>query len=95
MIVFAHTEFGLVRIKGSGVERGAKCAPPPPPRPERVFEILAWIGLTISMRGQRATMGKIQRNNYHHGSCDPSLMGKTMSVFLIFMHGTHRNVKTR
>ena len=27
--------------------------------------------LTISMRGQRAT-GKIQRNNYHHGSCGPS-----------------------
>ena len=27
--------------------------------------------LTISMRGQRAT-GKIQRNNYHHGSCGSS-----------------------
>ena len=69
--------------------------PPPPPRPERVFEIPAWIGLTISMRGQRATTGKIQRSTYHHGSCGPSLMGKTMSVFLIFTHGTHRNVKTR
>ena len=50
--------------------------------------------LTISMRGQRAT-GKIQRNNYHHGSCGASLMGKTMSVFLIFTQGTHRNVKNR
>ena len=46
------------------------------------------------MRGQRAT-GKIQRNNYHHGSCGPSLTGKTMSVFLIFTQGTHRNVKNR
>ena len=27
--------------------------------------------LTISMRGQRET-GKIQRNNYHHGSHGPS-----------------------
>ena len=50
--------------------------------------------LTISMRGQRATC-KIQRNNYHHGSCVPSLTGKTMSVFLIFTQGTHRNVKNR
>ena len=48
--------------------------------------------LTISMRGQRAT-GKIQRNNYHHGSCGPSLTGKTKSVFLIFTQGTHRNVR--
>ena len=39
MIVFAHTKFGLVRIKGSGVKRGAESAPP---RPERVFEIPAW-----------------------------------------------------
>ena len=46
------------------------------------------------MRGQRAT-GKIQRNNYHHGSCGPSLTSKTMSVFLIFMQGTPRNVKNR
>ena len=44
------------------------------------------------MRGQSVT-GKIQRNNYHHGSCGPSLTGKTMSVFLIFKHRTHRNVK--
>ena len=27
--------------------------------------------LAISMHGQRAT-GKIQRNNYHHGSCRPA-----------------------
>ena len=39
--------------------------------------------------------GKIQRNNYHHGSCGPSLTGKTMSVFLIFTQGMHRNVKNR
>ena len=45
------------------------------------------------MRGQRATR-KIQRNTYHHGSCGPSLTGKTMSVFLIFTQGTHRNVKS-
>ena len=50
--------------------------------------------LTISMRDQRAT-GKIQRNNYHHGSCGPSLTGKTSSVSLIFTHGTHRDVKNR
>ena len=35
--------------------------------------------LTISMRGQRAT-GKIKRCNYHHGSCGPSVTGKTSSV---------------
>ena len=35
------------------------------------------------MRGQRAT-GKIQRNNYHHGSYGPFLTGKTSSVSLIF-----------
>ena len=27
------------------------------------------------MRGQRAT-GKIQRNNYDHGNCGPSLTGE-------------------
>ena len=58
------------------------------------LDIKATFHLTISMRGQRAT-GKIQRNNYHHGSCGPSLTGKTMSVFLIFTQGTHRNVKNR
>ena len=56
------------------------------------IDLKATFHLTISMRGQRAT-GKIQRNNYHHGSCGPSLTGKTMSVFLIFTQGTHRNVK--
>ena len=48
--------------------------------------------LTIYMRRQRAT-GKIQRNNYHDGSCGPSLIDKTSSVSLIFTQGTHRNVK--
>ena len=58
------------------------------------LSLKATFHLTISMRGERAT-GKIQRNNYHHGSCGPSLTGKTMSVFLIFTQGTHRNVKNR
>ena len=58
------------------------------------FSLKATFHLTISMRGQRAT-GKIQRNNFHHGSCGPSLTGKMMSVFLIFTQGTHRNVKNR
>ena len=31
----------------------------------------------FSMRGQRAK-GKIQRNNYHHGSCRPFLTGKNV-----------------
>ena len=57
-----------------------------------LITIKATFHLTISMRGQRAT-GKIQRNNYHHGSCGPFLTGKTMPVFLIFMQGSHRNVK--
>ena len=48
--------------------------------------------LTISMRGQRET-GKIQRINYHHGICGPSITGKTYSVSLIFRHGAHRNAK--
>ena len=43
--------------------------------------------LTISMREQRA-MGKIQRNNCHHGSCGAYLRGKTSSVPLIFTYGT-------
>ena len=59
-----------------------------------ILLVKATFHLTISMRGQRAT-GKIQRNNYHHGSCGPSLTGKRMSVFLIFTQGTHRNVKNR
>ena len=36
--------------------------------------------LTISTRGQRAS-GKIQRNNYHHGSCGPSLKVKRSRCF--------------
>ena len=56
--------------------------------------VKATFHLTISVRGQRAT-GKLQRNNYHHGSCGRSLTGKTMSVFLIFTQGTHRNVENR
>ena len=62
--------------------------------PARSRRIKATFHLTISMRGQRTT-GKIQRNNYHHGSCGPSLTDKTTSVFLIFKQGTHRNVKNR
>ena len=57
-------------------------------------KVKATFHLTISLRDQRAT-GKIQRNNYRHGSCGPSLKGKTSSVSLIFTHGTHRNVKNR
>ena len=45
MIVFAHTKFGLVRIQGSGVKRGAESAPP---RSERVFQIPVQIGLRNS-----------------------------------------------
>ena len=63
----------------------------PPPGMDR---IKATFHLTISMRAEHAT-GKIQRNNYHHGSCGPSLTGKTMSVFLIFTQGMHWNVKNR
>ena len=41
-------------------------------------------------------VGSVQRTKFnHHGSCGPSLTGKTMSVFLIFTQGTHRNVKNR
>ena len=42
MIVFSHTKFGLVEIKGSGVKGGGGFRLP---QPERVFEIPAWIGL--------------------------------------------------
>ena len=42
MIVFAHIKFGLLRIKRSEVRGGERI---PPPWPERVFEIPAWIGL--------------------------------------------------
>ena len=61
---------------------------------ELEIALKATFHLTISMRGKRAT-GKIQRNNYHHGSCGSSFTGKTMPVFLIFTQGTHRNVKNR
>ena len=44
------------------------------------------------MRVLRAT-GKSKKNNYHHGSCEPSLTCKTSSVSLNFTQGTHRNVK--
>ena len=42
MIVFSYTKFGLVRMKGSRVKGGGGRIQP---RPERVFEIPAWIGL--------------------------------------------------
>ena len=63
-------------------------------QPDSIIFIKATFHLTISMPDQRAT-GKIQRNNYRHGSCGPSLTGNTSSVSLIFTHGTHRNVKNR
>ena len=63
-----------------------------PLRPK--LPIKATFHLTISMCGQRAT-GKIQKNNYHHESCEPSFTGKTSSVYLIFTQRTHRNVKNR
>ena len=56
--------------------------------------IMATFHLPIFMRGERA-MGKIQRNNCHHGSYGSSLTCETSSVSLIFTHGTHRNVKNR
>ena len=48
MIVFAHTKFGSVQIKGSGVKRGGQILPPP--WPEQVFEIPAWVGLKHSRK---------------------------------------------
>ena len=65
-----------MKTKGEHVNRNALYA--------NKHNLKATFHLTISMRGQRAT-GKIQRNNYHHGNCGPSLMGKTMLVFLISM----------
>ena len=38
------------------------------------FPLEATFHVTISMRAQRAT-GKIQSNNYHHGSCGFSFNG--------------------
>ena len=43
------------------------------------------------MRGQREA-GKIQRNNYHHGNCRPSLTGETSSVSLIFTHQSTKRI---
>ena len=59
-----------------------------------LLQIKATFHLTISMRVLRAT-GKIQKNNYHHGSCEPSLTCETSSASLILTQGTHRNVKNR
>ena len=59
-----------------------------------ITDFKATFHLTTSMHGERAT-GKIQKNNYHHWSCGPSVTCKTSSVSLIFAHGTHRNVKNR
>ena len=44
--------------------------------------------LAIELNSSEAYAGK-------DGNCGPSLTGKTMSVFLIFKQGTHRNVKNR
>ena len=44
MIIFAHTKFGLVRIKGSKVKRGGGGGIRPR-RSERVFEIPVRVGL--------------------------------------------------
>ena len=60
----------------------------------KIEPLKATFHLTIFMRGQHAT-GKIQRNNYHHGSCGLPLTGKTTSVILIFTHRRYRNVKNR
>ena len=50
----------------------------------KLSKLKATFQLTISLLGQRAT-GKIQRNSYHHGSCGPTLTGKTSSVFLMVL----------
>ena len=46
------------------------------------------------MRGERATV-KIQRNNYFHGSCEPSLTGKTTSVLKATSHSTIFDIPMR
>ena len=43
MIVFVHTEFGLVQTQESGIKRGG--AESAPPRSERVFQIPVQVGL--------------------------------------------------
>ena len=49
MIVFAHTNFGLVRIQGSRVKRGGGGGRSPPLRSERVFQIPVQIVLNNSV----------------------------------------------
>ena len=49
-IVFDHTKFGLVRIKGTEL-RGGRI---PPLRSERVFKILVRIGLRLLVVGPRS-----------------------------------------
>ena len=60
MIVFAHTKFGLVRIKGSGVKRGTDFAP----QPERVFEIPAWIELSYHITIIKLKTRKVWQRMY-------------------------------
>ena len=74
--------------------RISQCGPSNPVSKSLVTPGKGYFSLNDFMHGQRAT-GKIQRNNYHHGNCGPSLTGKTSSVSLIFTHRTHRNVKNR
>ena len=54
--------------------------------------VKATFHLTISMRGQRAT-GKIQRNNYHHGSWGPSLKPGLHIVVTIAEHACDHVLK--
>ena len=76
-----HRPSGLGRASPSGIRAESR-------------PVKATFHVTISICEQRAT-GKIQRNNYHCGSCRPSLTGKTSSVSLIVAHGMHQNVKNR
>ena len=46
------------------------------------------------MRGERAT-GRIQRNNYYHRSCEPSLTGKTTPVLKATSHSTIFDIPMR
>ena len=54
MIVFVHNKFGLVRIQGSGVKRGAESAP----RSERVFQTPVQIGLLFVVRAGSPNMAE-------------------------------------